>query len=120
MGRLCFHSTEAVWERIARKEWLGVDMMSPMLYIPGSTPVWAQFILFFGFSYYKIYMYYVLKSIYIQYKTKTLVVSDLVWPDEVQRTFSTAHWFLKQSNYHRQYLRVLKIELLYLYYFYGT
>ena len=35
----------------------GVDMLSPMLDIPGSTPVWAQFVLFFfGFSLYKIYM----------------------------------------------------------------
>ena len=34
-----------------------VDMLSPMLDIPGSTPVWAQSVLFFsGFSLYKIYM----------------------------------------------------------------
>ena len=31
-----------------RVDW-GVDMMSPMLDIPGSTPVWAQHILFSGF-----------------------------------------------------------------------
>ena len=38
-----FHSTEAVWERIAREEWLGCQhVASLMLGIPGSTPVWAQ------------------------------------------------------------------------------
>ena len=45
----------------------GVDMMSPMLDIPGSTPVWAHCILFSGFLYYKKiknkYIYMVFKSI---------------------------------------------------------
>ena len=31
----------------------GVDMLSPMLDIPGSTPVWAQSVLFLGFYYIK-------------------------------------------------------------------
>ena len=47
-GETLFHSTEAVWEIIAREEWLGCwHDASPMLDIPGSTPVWAQYILFF-------------------------------------------------------------------------
>ena len=60
MERLYFHSTEVVWEMIAREEWLGCDMMSSMLDILGSTPVWAQHIFFFWFLKYKMYMYYVL------------------------------------------------------------
>ena len=41
------HSTEAVWEMIAREEWLGCRYdVSPMFDIPGSTPVWAHYIIF--------------------------------------------------------------------------
>ena len=32
----------------------GVDMLSPMLDIPGSTPVWAQYIIFWIFLLYKL------------------------------------------------------------------
>ena len=35
-----------------RKSGWGVDMMSPMLDIPGSTPVWAHYILFWVFILY--------------------------------------------------------------------
>ena len=39
-GETLFHSIEAIWERIAREEWLGCwHDASPMLDIPGSTPV---------------------------------------------------------------------------------
>ena len=39
-GEIWFHSTEAVWEIIAREEWLGCRHdASPMFDIPGSTPV---------------------------------------------------------------------------------
>ena len=52
MGRLYFHSTEAVWEMKAREEWLGCRHdVSPMFDIPGSTRVWAQCIIFFDFLY---------------------------------------------------------------------
>ena len=48
--------------KLGKSGW-GVDMMSPMLDIPGSTPVWAHWILFFGFSYYINYIYiYILFS----------------------------------------------------------
>ena len=63
---MIFHSTEAVWEMIARKEWLGCQHdASPMPDIPGSTLVWAPYILFFDFHDIKTYMYYILKSIHI-------------------------------------------------------
>ena len=56
----------------------GVDMLSPMLDIPGSTPVWAHCILFSGFSYYtKLIIYIWFSKNYTLYK-RTLVVSDLV------------------------------------------
>ena len=49
-GEIIFHSTEAVWKMIAREEWLEYrhDALS-MFDIPGSTPMWAQYILFSGF-----------------------------------------------------------------------
>ena len=53
-GKTLFHSIETVWEMIAQEEWLGCrhDAL-PMFDILGSTPVWAQCILFFWFSKYK-------------------------------------------------------------------
>ena len=37
---ILFHSTETIWEMVARKEWLGCRHdASPMFNIPGSTPV---------------------------------------------------------------------------------
>ena len=45
--------------KLGKSGW-GVDMMSPMLDIPGSTPVWAQNIIFLFFlKDIKTYMYYV-------------------------------------------------------------
>ena len=50
------HSTEAMQELIAREKWLGCwHDASPMLDIPGSTPVWAQRIVFSGFQDIHIY-----------------------------------------------------------------
>ena len=47
MGRQLFHSTEAVWKMLAREEWLECrHNASPMVDIPGSTPVWAQYMYF--------------------------------------------------------------------------
>ena len=57
---ILFYSTEAVWELVAREEWLGFQHdASPMFDIPGSTPVWAQYILFYGFYNIKIYIHIV-------------------------------------------------------------
>ena len=53
-GENLFHSTEIVWEMIAREEWLRCwHDASPMLDIPGSTLVWDQYLLFFDFQRYK-------------------------------------------------------------------
>ena len=50
-GGTIIHSTEAVWEILAREEWLeGRHDTSPMVDILGSTPVWTQFIVFFDFT----------------------------------------------------------------------
>ena len=60
------HSTKAVWEMIAREEWLGCRHdASPMFDIPRSTPMWAQWIIF-RFSIYKTYVYgYCFKNLYV-------------------------------------------------------
>ena len=61
-GETLIHSTEAVWEILAREEWLGCRHdTSPMVDIPESTLVWAPYMIFFGFYDIKIYMYYVFK-----------------------------------------------------------
>ena len=60
--KILFHSTEAVWELVARKKWLGYRHdASPMFDIPRSTPVWAQCIIFWFFIYKPIYRYIVLE-----------------------------------------------------------
>ena len=65
-GKTLFYSTEAVWEMIAREEWLECRHdASPMFDIPRSTPVWAQYIYFLDFKDMKTYMYYAFKSIHI-------------------------------------------------------
>ena len=57
-GEILFHSTEVVWEMIAREEWLGCRHdVSPMFDIPGLTPVWAPYILFFDFHNIKTYIF---------------------------------------------------------------
>ena len=65
-GEIMIHSIEAIWEILAREEWLRCRHdASPMLDIPGSTPMWAPHMIFSSFLdiksiYYslKIYMYY--------------------------------------------------------------
>ena len=66
---MIFHSTEAVWDMVAREEWLGYYRYdaSPMFDIPRSTPVWAQCMVFFDFINIKVYMYYVSKT-YMYYE----------------------------------------------------
>ena len=67
MGKWYLHSTEAVWEMIAREEWLACRHdASPMLDIPRSTPVWAPYILFSGFLNIKTYVYvYYFQNLYV-------------------------------------------------------
>ena len=79
-GKIMIHSTEAVEDMLAQKEWLECHHdTSSMVDIPGSTLVWALYMIFFGFHDIKIYMYYVFKSICII--KRILVVSNfiLVW-----------------------------------------
>ena len=69
-GETMIHSTEAVWEILTWEKWLGCyHDTSPMFDIPGSTPVWALYMIFSSFHDIKIYMYYVFK-IYMYYKRK--------------------------------------------------
>ena len=66
-GEMIFHSTEAVWEMVAREEWLGCrhDAL-PMFDIPGSTLVWAPYILFSDFQDIKTYVYvYCFQNLYV-------------------------------------------------------
>ena len=50
-GETMIHSTEAGWEILVREEWLRCHHdASLMLDILGSTPVWAQYIVFFEFK----------------------------------------------------------------------
>ena len=96
-GEILFHSIEAVCEMVAQKEWLRCrHEASPMFDIPGSTLVWVQYILFFGFPNIKTYMYYVFK-IYICTIKKNWQCLILSWPDKVQRMISTVHEFLNES-----------------------
>ena len=64
---MIFHSTEVVWEMVVQKEWLGCRHdASPMFDISGSTPVWAQYILFFGFLNIKTYVcVYYFQNLYV-------------------------------------------------------
>ena len=65
-GETLIYSTEAVWEILAREELLGCRHdASPVFIIPGSTPVWVQYIYFLDFQDIETYMYYVFKSIRI-------------------------------------------------------
>ena len=60
MGRFYFHSTEAVWEMIAREEWLGCRHdVAHVGHTRVNTSVGSTYIIFW-FLKYKMYMYYVL------------------------------------------------------------
>ena len=53
-GDTIIHSTEVVWEILAREEWLRYRHdTSPMVDISWSTLVWAQYIVFSDFNKYK-------------------------------------------------------------------
>ena len=83
---------------IAQEKWLGCRHdVSPMFDIPGSTPVWAPCILFFGSQDIKTYVYI---YIYILFSKSIYSIKEhwwffvLSWPDEIQRMFSTVHELL--------------------------
>ena len=65
-GETIIHSTEIVWEILAREEWLGCRHdTSPMVDIPRSIPMWAQFIVFFDFNKRKNLYVICFKSLYV-------------------------------------------------------
>ena len=50
-GETMIHSTETIWEILAWEEWLGCRHDASLtLDIPGSTPMWAQYIIFSKFK----------------------------------------------------------------------
>ena len=110
-GEILFHSTEVVWELIAREEWLGYRHdTSPMFDIPGSIPVWAQYILFSSFYYIKIYIHIMfLKKNYIYYK-RPLVVFDLILARYGSENIFDHPWALKREfKNHRRFYEYLYI-----------
>ena len=83
-GDTLIHSTEAVWEILARREWLGCQHDATLMFnIPESTPMWVQYIYiyFLDFKDIKTYIYYVFKSICIIKEHWWTLTSS--WPEEV-------------------------------------
>ena len=82
------------------KKWLGCrHVVAHVGHTRVNTSVGSTYIIFLiFFKNIKTYMYYVFKSIHvysiIQKHWWSLILS---WPDEVQRTFSTAHWFWRNK-----------------------
>ena len=99
MERHLFHSTEVVWEMLAREEWLGCRHdASPMVDIPGSTPVWAQYMYFWFFLIQNLYVLCFQRSIYIMKGYWWFLT--LSWLNDDQGTFLTAHdvFFIEMEN----------------------
>ena len=94
-GETMIHSTEVVWEMLAREEWLECRHdASPIFDLPGLTPMWAPYMIFSDFHDIKIYMYYVLKSICII--KGTLVVSVFVLARWCSEKVFDRPWVLKK------------------------
>ena len=99
-GETMIHSTEIVWEMLAQEEWLRCNYdASPMFDIPGSTPVWAPYMIFYSFYDIKIYMYYVFKSICII--KRTLVVFDFILARRYSEKVFDRLWVLKKRLIHK-------------------
>ena len=112
MGRQLFHSTEAVWEMLARKKWLGCRHdSSPMVDILGSTPMWAQYIYFWLFNI-KTYMYYILK-IYMYYEKDIGGPWRCPGPTMFMKCFRSSMMFsLKKKKIHRFTIISFKKKLI--------
>ena len=90
-GDLIFHSTEAVWEMIAREEWLGCrHVVAHVGHTRVNTSVGSMLNIFRVFLIYKLYGVCFKTYIYC-IKQKHWWSLTLSWPDMVQRTFLTAH-----------------------------
>ena len=88
---IIIHSIEAVWKILVREEWLGCRYdTSPMVDIPRSTPVWAQYMVFFDFTNIKVYMYYDLKIYSIM--KETLKVSNVVLTRRCSKNIFDCSW----------------------------
>ena len=103
-GKIMIHSTKAAWEILAREKWLGYRHdSSPMVDIPGSTPVWAQYTIFFCFHDINIYIYYVLKSICI-IKRNTGGLWPRLGPTIFREGFQSPMGFKRERNIQRHRL----------------
>ena len=95
-GETIIHSI--VWEILAREEWLGCRHdTSPMVDIPGSILVWAQYIVFSDFNKYKNLYVICFENLYVLWKKHWWSLT-LSWPNDVQRTFSTSHNIFLMKN----------------------
>ena len=96
-GETMIHSIKAVWEILAREEWLGCHHdASPMLDILRLTPLWAPCMIFSSFLdiksmciFFKIYMYY---------KRNTSGLWICPGPMMFRELFYRPWWFLKKSE----------------------
>ena len=94
-GETMIHSTKAVWEMLAREECLGCRYDASLMFdIPGSTPVWAPYMIFSGFYDIKIYMYYVLKSICI-IKGTLIFINEIILRVLFGLKLVGIFWYLK-------------------------
>ena len=99
MGRFYFHFTEAVWEVIAREEWLGCrHVVAHVGHTRVNTSVGSTYFIS-GFLFYKIYICIYTLCFQIKYlysiKQKHWWSLALSWPDEVQRMFFDRPLILK-------------------------
>ena len=96
-GEMMIHSTEAIREIIGREKWLGCRHdASPMVDIPGSTPVWAQYILFFEFQILN-FIYVLFFKIYSIMK-KILVIFDIVLARRCSENVFDRPWYFLTVN----------------------
>ena len=105
---------------LAREEWLGCRHdASPMVDIPGSTPVWAQY----------IYFWFLMKNLYVlcfkiyMYYKRTLVVPDVVLTRRRSGNDFDRPWcFLKRNGRIHRFIVIasLKSKLIYMLDLYTT
>ena len=95
MERCYFHSTETVWELLAREEWLGCQHdVAHVGHTRVNTSVGSMYTAFLDFYIINIKYTHMAFQIYIYSIKEHWWSLTLSWPDEVQRMFSTAHGFL--------------------------
>ena len=91
-------------------------MLSPMLDIPESTPVWAQCILFSGFSYYKN-LYIICFQIYIySIMQKHWWSLTLSWPTRFRKRFRPPIGFKIKVNTTNNFYEFEMIDMTYYYF----